>query len=236
MVWKLLNLNLKRNLPLGGIVAFSLCSTWSLFQLLTKSAAHPTPLFWLPAVLVELVTAWAVYHVVEQARMVTRSNISKQDRRFYGLMLGAFAVVVIPTLGASVWANSLEFGNVLLGVLFPVGSIGCAVGVALPDTMRRYERRKESEAAERKAERKARQAARKRAQEVDKRLSSLGKAGATFVILRQDPSQSQSSIAQALSISRQAVSQHFDKLEQAGAIKRNGGDAVEILWKFDGKQ
>lgn len=227
---KLEDLNIKERLPLVGIVAFSLCSVWSLYHLLADSAKHTSWLFWLPAVLVELVTAWAVYQVVEQTRRVTRSNISKQDRRFYGLVLAAFVVVAIPTLAASVWANTIEFGHLLLGSLFPVGSIGCAIGVALPDTVARYEARREAEAGERKAERTRRKRRRKQAQEIDKMLTTLGKAAETLMLLAANPRQTQASIAQHLSISRQTVGNHYAKLEQAGAIKRNGGGEVEVLW------
>lgn len=232
---------IKRFLPVVGIVAFSLCSTYSLFHLLSDYAKNDTVLFWIPAVAIELFTAWAVYNVVEQARQVTRSNISRQDRRFYGLVLVLFLIVAIPTIATSVVANVREFGgSILLGFLFPIASIGCAVSVALPETISRYERRKQAEATEAQSARKRaqmeRQAAarqeqeeRKRAQEWSKRLSSLGNARATFEQLMSNPAQSQAVIAQSLSITRQAVGNHFEKLERLGAIKRNG-DGVGIIW------
>jgi DNA-binding transcriptional ArsR family regulator len=235
-------MNIKRILPIVGIVAFSLCSTYSLFHLLVAYAKDDTPLFWIPAIAIELFTAWAVYNVVEQARQVTRSNISKQDRRFYGLVLALFLIVAVPTLAASVVANTLEFGgSILLGLLFPMTSVGCAIGAALPDTVSRYDSQRQAEASKAQAERKRAQEERKaeasriqaearEAQARRKQLSSLGKAEATFVKLCQDPGKSLSSIAQELSISRQSVSNHVAKLERAGAIRRNG-EGLEILWR-----
>lgn len=227
------------SLPIVGIVAFSLCSVWSLYQLFTSKAAHPTPLLWLPAVLVELVTAWAVYQVTEHVRTLTRSNLSKQDRRFYSIVAGVFLLVALPTLGASVWANYLEFGNLLLGLLFPVASIGCAVGASIPQAVSRFEQARANERQEAQAERKQRakerkererqaQAARKQRQDFDKLVSNLGNAGATLAQYAANPTQSQSSVAQTLGITRQAVSQHLVKLEQEGIIKRNG-NGVEIV-------
>lgn len=223
--------DLVKRLPLAGIVAFSLCSTYSLYQLLNRSARHPTPLFWIPSVLVELVTAWAVYQIVEQARRVTLSNILKQDRRFYALILAAYVVVAVPTLAASVWANTLEFGNVILGLLFPVSSIGCAVGVALPDTLSRYERRKREASEEQKAERQRKRAERQRAQEQRQQLATLGKAAETLRLLAANPRQTQATIGEALGITRQAVGKHIERLEKAGAIKRNGAGTVTVVWE-----
>src|SRR5512139_192805 len=127
-------------LPAAGIVAFSGCSVNALAGLLLERASHPTPMLWFAAALVELTTAWLVYQVVEQVRKVTKSNISKQDRRFYVLVLAAFALLAAPSLSLSVWANALEFGNLALGFVFPLLSVGCAVGLALPDAVTRHEK------------------------------------------------------------------------------------------------
>lgn len=221
----------KNHLPILGIIAFSLCSVWSLYHLFVSNAQHPTPLFWIPATLTELVTAWAVHSLAEYIRRLTRSNISNQDRRFYRIVVIFFGVVAMPTLAVSVWANSIEFGSILLGSLFPIASITCAVGSALPKVVTKHERQRQEEATKAQAERKARQAERKKEQERRKKLASLGKARATFEQLVANPEQSQASIAQALSITRQAVGNHMAKLEQAGAIRRNNGESVEVLWE-----
>ena len=178
-------------------------------------------------VLVELVTAWTVYQVVEQVRRLTRSNVSKQDRRFYSITTGAFVVVALPTLGASVWANTLEFNSILLGLLFPVASVGCAVGVALPSTVERYCNQRERECEKAQQERKAKAKERQQVQELDNLVASLGKAGETLRLYADNPHLSQVKVAQELGISRQAVGQHLAKLEQAGVIKKNG-NGVEL--------
>ncbi|MGD8475367.1 MAG: hypothetical protein PVH59_14715 [Anaerolineae bacterium] len=150
---KITELRIGAKLPVVGIVAFSGCSVNALANLLMRRAAHPTLILWFAAGLVELVMDWLVYQVVEQTRKVTRSNISKQDRRFYRLVLIAFVLLTVPSLGLSVWANALEFGSVALGFVFPFLSVGCAVGMALPDTVARFEAARQVERAEARAER-----------------------------------------------------------------------------------
>ena len=223
---------LKARLPLAGILAFALCSTWSVFNLLHAHAVHPTALYWLPAVLVELVTAWTVAQVVGQVRELTRSKLSKQDRRFYAIITAAFVLVALPLVALSVWANSLEFGSVLLGLIFPLACMGCAVGAALPDVTATHRQRAASErkrkASERKRKASKRQAELARVQGLSNLVASLGKAGATLALYAERPLLSQSKAALELGISRQAVGQHLAKLESDGVIKRNGR-GVEVL-------
>jgi hypothetical protein len=219
-------------LPILGIVAFSGCSVNAVANLFFEQAQHDTWLFWGAAVLVELTTAWLVWSVVETLRKVTKSNITKQDRKFYSIILTLFVVLAIPSLTLSIVANANEFGgDPLLSCIFPLLSVACAVGAALPQTVKGYARQRQEEATKAQAERKVRQAERKKEQERRKMLSSLGKARATFEQLVANPEQSQASIAQALSISRQAVGNHYAKLEQVGAIRRNDGESVEVLWE-----
>lgn len=137
------------SLPVLGILAFSLCSVNSIYHLLTSSAQHPGHLYYLPAFLVEIVTAWSVHQIVTQVRELTKSRISKQDRRFYVVVALAFVCVALPLVGTSAWANTVEFdGNLILGTLFPIASVGCAVGAALPQVAAKHEARKaESKAA-----------------------------------------------------------------------------------------
>lgn len=229
------------NLPVLGIVAFSLASVNSIYHLLAGAAVHPSPILYAPSLLVELVTAWVIFQVVEQARHATKSRISKQDRRFRLLILGAFAGVALPLVAVSTWANTVEFGgSLILGALFPLSSIGCAVGASLPQVVSRFEQAKTNAAqetsrerkrrtTERKAKAKTEQAQSEKQQVRARLLSSLGKARATYVKLEADPGRSQADIAAELGISRQAVSQHIHKLEQAGVLTRNGGGGVEVL-------
>lgn len=142
----------KNWLPILGIVAFSGCSVHALAYLFFATAEHDTRWFWSAAVLVEICTAWLMWSVVETMRRVTKSNISKQDRRFYTIILVVFLVLSIPSLSVSVVANVNEFGgDVLLGLLFPTLSVACAVGAGLPETVKKYEKQREAEIVERKA-------------------------------------------------------------------------------------
>jgi len=219
--------NTLKRLPIAGIVGFSLCSTWSLYQLFTIKAAHPTVLYWLPAFLVEIVTAWAVAQAVGGVRQLTRSNISKQDRRFFLIVTAAFALVALPLLSLSVWANTLEFSNVFLGSAFPLASITCAIGAAVPEVVARFEQAAERERQETQEARKRKAAERKQAQAMNKRLATLGKAKETLALFAANPTLSHSQAAQELGISRQAIGQHLARLEAEGLIKRNGS-GVEL--------
>ena len=154
-LWKTIKLQFNKDtLPILGIIAFSGCSVYALAYLLFAAAKHDTPWFWGAAVLVELTTAWLVWSIVEITRRVIKSNISKQDRRFYSIILIAFVILAIPSLSVSVTANIIEFdNNILLGLLFPSLSIACAIGAGLPETVRRYEKKKRQDAAEKERKR-----------------------------------------------------------------------------------
>ena len=137
---------LKASLPDVGIFAFSLASTWALYQLFTNSAQHPTLLYVLPAALVEIVTAWLMKNATDTAYQLTRSRITKQDRRFHVIILCACIILAVPTIAASVLANRYEFGgNVWLALLFPTAAVGCAIGGTIPRTVARYEGTKTDE-------------------------------------------------------------------------------------------
>jgi len=122
-----------RNIPLGGVFAFALASIWSLFQMFNNRALHPTLLYWIPAGLVEIVTAWLTYQAVESVRKITRSNISKQERRFNIVLASVCGALALPTLIVSVAANRYEFqGDYGLALLFPISCVACAVATAIP--------------------------------------------------------------------------------------------------------
>lgn len=246
------SLRLGDRLPVLGIGAFSGCSVNSLANLFLSKAKHPTRLLWFAAALVELTTAWLVYQVVEQTRKVTKSNISKQDRRFYSIILAAFAVLAVPSLALAVVANALEFGNALLGFVFPLLSVGCAIGAALPDTVNRFEKKKAKEKAEadsKKAERDREQAeaaqreadkrreeaeaaqrkaerAQRQAETAQREAQKVAELGQTtrqiYDILAAEPGRSHAEIAQELGITRQTASYHIGRLEAIGLVGQNG--------------
>ena len=131
--------NIIESLPVAGIVAFSGCSVNALAHWLLSWSLNPTPWYWLAAILVEGCTAWLVWAIVDTLRTFTKSRISKQDKRFHGIVLLAFMALAIPSVTASVVANFVEFrGNPLLACLFPVLTIACAVGAGLPNVVRRH--------------------------------------------------------------------------------------------------
>lgn len=226
-------------LPIIGIFAFSMCSVNSVAHLFLDRAAHPTQTLWLAAGLVELTTAWLVWQIVEQARQLTRSRISKQDRRFYSGVTVAFLLLSTPAFSLSVIANASEFGNVGLGFIFPTLSVACAVGAALPETVARFEKAKAKTRQEAASERKRRarerqeaaseaKAARKHEKALVKQLERLGKAAETLALYADNPLLEQSKAAQAVGVSRQAVGQHLAKLEELELVERNGG-GVKLL-------
>jgi DNA-binding transcriptional ArsR family regulator len=230
------------HLPIFGVVAFSLSSVWSLYHLFVGNARHPTGLFWAPATLVELVTAWLVYNSVQMTRQVTQSKISRQDRRFYAVMLALNLALMVPTLGVSVWANKVEFQSWWLGSLFPVASIACAVAVAIPDAVKRRENHRKQERQEAEKKRKQRERERQEAEaraeserqeaetarkEKETTLESLGNAAATYQLYLETPEATQAEIAERAGISKRTVRNHLNVLEAAGLISRNG-DGVHI--------
>jgi len=150
--------------PALGIAAFSAASINSVANLFLGRAVHPTQVLWASAALVELCTAWLVYQVVDVGRKLTRSNISKQDKRFYAGVVVVFFILSLFPLGLSIAANTLEFGNPGLGVIFPVLSVACAIGLALPDTIARHERDRAVERETAKAEKAERETERLRLQ------------------------------------------------------------------------
>ena len=131
-------------LPVAGIIAFSGCSVKALYHWMHGWSKNPHWWYWVAALLVEGATAWLVWSMVDTIRTLTRSRLSKQDKRFYRIILLLFVSLSVPSLTASVVANFVEFrGNPLLAVLFPVLAVASAVGTGLPDVVKRYEQKKE---------------------------------------------------------------------------------------------
>lgn len=140
-------------LPAIGVAAFALGSTWALFNMFHGHATHPSLLYWVPAIMVELVTAWLVSIGVRATREVTKSlggkkGTSQQDRRFWRVVLVLVIALCVPTVGASVAANLLEFeGNWWLSLLFPAGCVACAIAGVLPEIMEQHSRQDDTELA-----------------------------------------------------------------------------------------
>lgn len=228
-------------LPILGILAFSGCSVNALANLFFGAAQHDNPLFWAAAGLVELCTAWLVWSIVETMRKLTKSNISNQDRRFHSFILTFFIVLAIPSLSVSVVANVREFdGNLLLGCLFPIMSIACAVGAGLPGTVRKREAEKVKEAevvrkgreAKRKEKAKAAEAKRKELEaKKEWEAKLMGLCDNALEILRAyaaNPVQSKSAVGKELGIDRKLVGYHLERLDSQELVQREDGQ-VHVL-------
>jgi len=218
-------------LPYVGIIAFAASSVNALGHFLIDYAQHKSKVYWLAAFLVEGFTAWLVSAAVGQIHHLTRSQTSKQDRRFHWVIFGLYIGFSVPTLAVSCFANYAEFGgNFWLGILFPSLCVACAAGAAIPATVTQYKVRRQEEKEKTKKAKKEKQAEKRREQEASAEtlFESLGSAGATLMLYLDHPQMAQKDAAQELGISRQAVGQHLRKLEKAGAIGRNGR-GIEVL-------
>lgn len=218
-----------RRAPVAGVFAFSACSVHAVAHLLLDKAEHGTPLYWIAAALIELATAWLTMRIIEQVQQATRSigrGFGKQDRRFARIMLGAYIGLTVPSFATSVIANRIEFGgDKLLSFLFPVLTVACAAGAAMPDIIEDRKRRKKKETAAQAGE-KATKAEEMQAQQRDswtQALANLGKAADTLRLIAESNSWTRASIAKDLDVSPQAISGHLKRLESAGLIDRSNG-------------
>lgn len=219
-------------IPQIGILAFALASTYALVNLFNEKALHPSPIYWIPASLVEIITAWMVYQLIEKIRLATLSlggkkGTSKQDRRFNLILIGFLIILTIPTLGASIAANAFEFqaeallsGETLLSLLFPFSCIGCAIGAILPQIEdRRIDERLEAQKEETR-----------KANAQVKRMEEFLKAAGEEAIEIQERHQA------ALSIMEAEINQLNDHLSAPIKLQEpKREDLIEILQGMNGQ-
>lgn len=216
-------------LPIVGIVAFSGCSVNALANLFLERAKHPVWWLWPASALIELITAWLVYNAVDGFRMVTKSGLAKQDRRFHLGILVIFLGLTLFFLSLSIYANTLEFGSLGFGCVFPLGSVACAIGAALPDAVARFEKQKAEVKVETAKKKQERRREKQKLAEIQQSLDSLGETAVQILgAVATNGQQSHAEIAKAIGIKRQSVSYHLQKMEDMGLIKRNG-QGVELL-------
>lgn len=219
-----------RRAPVAGVFAFSACSVHAVAHMLLDNAVHDTPLYWIAAALIELATAWLVTRIIGQVREATRSigrGFGKQDRRFARIMLGVYTALASPSFATSVIANRIEFGgDKLLSFLFPVLTVACAAGAAMPDVIEDRKRKKKKEADAQAGEKttKAEQAQAQQRESWTQAIGSLGKAADTLRLIAASDDWTRASIAQAIDVSPQAVSGHLKRLESKGLVDRSNGD------------
>lgn len=243
--------NWQEKAPIAAIFIFAMGSVHSLVQLFSAWARHDNPwLFWPIAVFVEAATAFFVWRIVEYVRIVTKSNQKAEQRKFYGLLAIVLAVLALPSLATSVWANYIEFqGNPTLAILFPSLAVASAVVSAVPEAVRKFEvqKRQESEAkakkaaATRKAKERTRQeeeASRQRLAEVQQKevllTQALGINRQMLAVLRhyaENPAATQGEVAATIGRSRRTVGNYLDLLEEKGHVvrDRDNGGHVEVL-------
>jgi flagellar biosynthesis GTPase FlhF len=254
------NLNVKERLPLAGVVTFAMGSVHSLRQMFGAWAQHDNAwLFWPLAAAIELTTAIIVWQLVGTLRVVTKSNQTKENRHFYGILAGILGVLALPSLATSVVANYIEFsGNYGLALLCPVMAVACAVMAAVPEAESRFlemketerkraetrrkekatekerkrqqaEARRQQQEMEAEAERK-RQEMERQAEEIRRQLfGSLGAAGQTLELYRANPKATQAEIAELAQCSERTIRNHINTLITAGLMRPNNGHGYEIL-------
>ncbi len=196
-------------LPVAGIVAFAGCSVNALANFFFAMAKDDTSFFWVAAALVELYTAWVAWSIVEVGKKLSESNLARQDRRFYRAVLGAFILLAVPSLSVSVIANRYEFGgNLLLGFLFPLLLVACAVGLAMPQVVSKYELDKQAERKEKARERQEKSIALQAAVKVAER-SAQEEELARQALVKQEASKEQGA-----AIARQEAGNQYARLGQ----------------------
>jgi len=125
-----------------------------------------------------------------------------------------FVVLVllgVPPLALSIVANSYEFNDKGLGIIFPLLSVACAVGAALPDAIGKFETKREKEREIARQAREQKRKDKKRERELLQRLENMGNAIGTLQQYASNPQATRENVAQELGITRQAVGQHLKK-------------------------
>lgn len=225
--WTKLSANLAKlwakigKLAFAGILAFALCSVYAIAQLFMARAKHPHPIYYVPATFVEIVTAIAVWQIVEMFHKWSRSNQTKQDKRFYGVLIIVLAILVIPSITTSVTANYWEFGGsipnaniifpILLGSLFPLMLIVCAILGAIPKVAKR---RKE---ALQKSESVGKEMAKKPAR-VQRVLPTAKRREKVFALLCENLDQSPADLGKHFGVTAQTIRNDFGYLAKQGKI------------------
>jgi len=210
----------------AGILAFALCSVYAIAQLFMARAKHPHPIYFVPAIFVEIVTAITVWQIVEMFHKWSRSNQTKQDKRFYGILIIILTILVLPSIATSITANYWEFGGfipntdiifpILLGPLFPLMLIVCAILGAIPKTVKR---RKE---ALQKLEMVGKETAKKGAK-MQRALPTAKRREKVFALFCQNLDQSPAALGKQFGVTAQTIRNDLDYLHKQGKIVYKDG-------------
>ena len=208
-------------LAFAGILAFALCSVYAIAQLFMARAKHPHPIYFVPATFVEIVTAIAVWQIVEMFHKWSRSNQTKQDKRFYSVLIIVLTILIVPSITTSAIANYWEFGGsipnadmifpVLLGALFPLMLIVCAILGAIPQSVKRRK------AILQKPETIGKGAAKKVAK-VQRALPTAKRREKVFALLCENLDQSPADLGKRFGVTPQTIRNDFVYLAKQGKI------------------
>jgi NADH:ubiquinone oxidoreductase subunit 5 (subunit L)/multisubunit Na+/H+ antiporter MnhA subunit len=208
-------------LAFAGILAFALCSVYAIAQLFMSRAKHPHPIYFAPAAFVEIVTAIAVWQIVEMFHKWSRSNQTNQDKRFYGVLITMLIVLILPSITTSVTANYWEFGGfipnadvifpILLGSLFPLMLIVCAILGAIPEVVKRRK------ASLQKPESVGKETTQKTTR-VQRALPTAKRREKVFALLCENLDQSPADLGKRFGVTAQTIRNDFGYLAKQGKI------------------
>jgi len=205
----------------AGILAFALCSVYAIAQLFMTRAKHPHPIYFVPATFIEIVTAIAVWQIVEMFHKWSRSNQTKQDKRFYGVLIIVLTILVLPSITTSITANYWEFGGnipnadivfpILLGLLFPLMLIVCAILGAIPKVVKRRK------AVSQKSESVGKETT-KKTTKMQRALPTVKRREKVFALLCENLDQSPADLGKRFGVTAQTIRNDFGYLAKQGKI------------------
>jgi NADH:ubiquinone oxidoreductase subunit 5 (subunit L)/multisubunit Na+/H+ antiporter MnhA subunit len=214
-------------LAFSGILIFALSSVYAISQLLIVQAKHPHWIYYLPATFVEIVTAITIWQTVEMFYKWSRSNQTKQDKRFYGTIAVILVILVMPSVITSIIANYWEFRGfvpyaeqvfpVLLGLLCPLMAIICAVLGGISKAVQKRE------ASLAKQLSKASQSEPKTLRKERKSLSTSKRRDKVFALYCQDLDQSPAALGKRFGVTAQTIRNDLDYLAKQGRIVYKDG-------------
>jgi NADH:ubiquinone oxidoreductase subunit 5 (subunit L)/multisubunit Na+/H+ antiporter MnhA subunit len=205
-----------------GILIFALSSVYAITRLLMVQAKHPHWIYFLPATFVEVVTAITIWQAVEMFYRWSRSNQTKQNKRFYGAIAMMLVILVTPSVITSIIANYWEFRGfvpyaeqvfpVLLGLLCPLMAIICAVLGGISKAVQKRE------ASLAKQSSKASQGEPKTVRKGYKALPTSKRRDKVFALYCQDLDQSPADLGKRFGVTAQTIRNDLDYLAKKGKI------------------
>ena len=205
-----------------GILIFALSSVYAITRLLMVQAKHPHWIYCLPATFVEIVTAITIWQIIEMFYRWSRSNQTKQDKRFYGTIVVMLAILVTPSVITSIIANYWEFRGfvpyaervfpVLLGLLCPLMAIICAILGGISKVVQKRETKLAKQLNQ------ASQSEPKTVRKERKVLPTAKRRAKVFALYCQDLDQSPADLGKQFGVTAQTIRNDLDYLAKQGQI------------------